>query len=112
METFDTTNMSEEQFIEKAVEAIGELKKTAKKTLTKESFIKVFRYTGDFAKMKGKELKAKAQDKRCEYFGKDHEKYLKTLKDNIADEEKAYEAASQVFFNKLNISPHCFEQSQ
>lgn len=52
--------VSEEEFVERAVEAIGSLKKTANKTLDKESFIKVFRYTGDFAKMKGRELKAKA----------------------------------------------------
>lgn len=52
--------VSEEEFVELAVEAIGKLNKTANKTLDKDSFIKVFRYTGDFAKMKGRELKAKA----------------------------------------------------
>jgi len=54
------TDVSEEEFVVRAVEAIGELKKTPQKTLDKESFIKVFRYTGDFAKMKGRDLKAKA----------------------------------------------------
>jgi hypothetical protein len=50
-------DLSEEDFVVAAVKAIGELKKTPKKTLDKESFIKVFRYTGDFAKLKGRELK-------------------------------------------------------
>jgi hypothetical protein len=55
-----TTGISEEEFLEKAVEAIGQVKKTDKKTLNKESFIKVFKYTGDFAKLKNKELKRQA----------------------------------------------------
>jgi hypothetical protein len=75
-EVIPTEGISEEEFIGRAVEAIGELKKTAKKTLDKDSFIKVFRYTGDFAKMKGRELKKVAQEKRCEHFNKDHTKYL------------------------------------
>lgn len=82
-EVIPTEGISEEEFIGRAVEAIGELKKTAKKTLDKDSFIKVFRYTGDFAKMKGRELKKVAQEKRCEHFNKDHTKYLQTLKANI-----------------------------
>lgn len=60
MEAIKTDGLSEEQFMEKAIAAIGPLKKTAKKTLTKESFVKVFRYTGDFAKMKGRDLKRQA----------------------------------------------------
>ena len=39
------------------IETIEDLKKTSKNTLTKESLIEVFRYTGDFAKMKGRDLK-------------------------------------------------------
>lgn len=38
--------------------------------------------------------------------------YLDTLKANIADEEKAYEASSQIMFDKLCISPEMFERSQ
>lgn len=52
-----TDGLSEEQFVEKAIEAIGTLKKTSHKTLEKESFIKVFKYTGDFAKLKNREMK-------------------------------------------------------
>lgn len=76
MVAIDSSTMSEDQFVVKAIDVIGDLKKTPKNTLTKESFIKVFRYTGDFAKMKGRELKKKAQEERCEFFGKDHDKYL------------------------------------
>ena len=43
--------------MEKATEAIGPIKKTNKKTLEKDSFVKIFKYTGDFAKLKNKELK-------------------------------------------------------
>lgn len=82
-EAIPTENISEEEFISKAVAAIGELKKTPKKTLDKDSFIKVFRYTGDFAKMKGRELKKKAQEKRTAHFNKDHKAYLETLKNSI-----------------------------
>ena len=43
--------------MEKAIVAIGQIKKTARKTLDKDSFIKVFKYAGDFAKLKNKEVK-------------------------------------------------------
>ena len=56
----DTKGLSDAEFLEKAVEAIGPLKKTARKTLEKDCFIKVFKYTGEFAKMKCADLKAKA----------------------------------------------------
>jgi len=44
--------------------------------LEKDSFIKVFKYTGDFAKLKNKEIKKNAQAKRAEHFLKDHKQYL------------------------------------
>lgn len=102
------TDIPEEEFLEKALEAIGDIKKTDKKTLNKESFIKVFKYTGDFAKLKNRDLKVKAQQKRCEFFEKDSQAYLKALKENISDEEKAYEASSTVMFEKLCITQECF----
>lgn len=52
--------MSENDFIKKAVELIGPIKKTPNKTLSKESFIKVFKYSGDFAKLRAKDMKHKA----------------------------------------------------
>jgi len=52
---------TEEEYLEQAIAHIGEVKKTARKTLEKETFIKVFKYTGDFAKLKNKTLKAAAQ---------------------------------------------------
>ena len=57
------------------MKAIGPLKKTAKKTLEKESFIKVFKYMGDFAKLKNRDMKQVAQAKRCEVF-EEPKKYL------------------------------------
>jgi len=62
--------------------------------------------------MKGRDLKKKAQEKRCEFFGKDHDKYLTQLKSAIQDEEKAYESASNIMFQKLEITPEMFERSQ
>ena len=55
-----TEGISEEEFLEKAIAAIGPVKKTNRKTLDKDSFIKVFKYTGDFAKLKNKEMKKNA----------------------------------------------------
>lgn len=46
------SDVSEEEFLAQAIEAIGPLKKTGRNTLLKESFIKVLKYTGDLAKMK------------------------------------------------------------
>jgi len=50
--TIDTTDLDEEGFLKAACEAIGTVTKTPQKTLDKESFIKVFKYTGEFAKFK------------------------------------------------------------
>ena len=61
-------NISEEEYLEKAVELIGDLKKNANKTLQKDSFIKIFKYAGDFAKLRNKNTKSKMQEERCEFF--------------------------------------------
>ena len=44
--------LTEEQFVDKACELIGEVKKNDNKTLHKDTFIRIFKYTGDFAKMR------------------------------------------------------------
>jgi len=104
-------DLSEDEYLVKACEAIGEVKKTQRKTLEKDTFIKVFKYTGDFAKLKNKDLKAKAQETRSEFFEIDHKKYLDSLKTTIGEEEKSYESASQLMFDRLCISQACFEKS-
>lgn len=53
----DTTDLDEEGFLKAAVDAIGTITKAADKTLDKETFVKVFKYTGDFAKFKNQALK-------------------------------------------------------
>jgi len=94
-----------------AVDRIGTINKTKNKTLAKDSFIKIFKFTGEFAKLKSKDIKDKGQEKRIEYFQKDAKKYLEALKDVINEEEKAYETSSQIMFEKLCITPECFERS-
>jgi len=94
LETIDTTGLDEEGFLKAAVEAIGDVKKTSQNTLEKDTFIKVFKYTGDFAKFKNSAMKKDAQTKRCEHFGGDAQAYLASLKANIQEEEKAYESSS------------------
>ena len=79
IDEIDITNMTEEEFLEKCVDAIGEVKKNENKTLAKDTFIRIFKYTGDFAKLRSKGIKAKAQEARAEHFGEDHKKYLEAL---------------------------------
>ena len=112
IEEIDITNMTEEEFLEKAIENIGEVKKNENKTLHKDTFIRIFKYTGDFAKLRSKGIKAKAQEERSVHFGEDHKKYLEALQKTVQEEEKAYEASSQVIFDKLCITPENFERSQ
>ena len=112
VEHIDLEGITEEEFLTKAVEKIGTIQKTPQKTLTKDCFIKIFKYTGDFAKLKSRDAKAKAQEIRCKEFGKDPRKYLDALKATVAEEEKAYESSSQEMFDKLCISPEFFERSQ
>jgi len=59
MPSIDMT-LPEEEFLDKVVEAIGPLEKTDRKTLKKDSFIKVFKYMGDYNKLKTRDLKKKA----------------------------------------------------
>lgn len=51
------TNLKEDEFLEETVKAIGEIKKTPKKLLEKETFVRVFKYVGDFAKYRSKSHK-------------------------------------------------------
>ncbi len=111
IENIDLENITEEEFLNKAVEKILPIQKTAHKTLAKETFIKIFKYTGDFAKIKSRDVKAKAQEKRCSEFGKDARKYLEALKATVAEEEQAYEKSSVEMFDKLCITPEMFERS-
>lgn len=112
VENIDTENTTEEEYLALAVEKILPVQKTANKTLSKDSFIKIFKYTGDYAKIKSREMKTKAQEKRAEQFGKDPKKYLDALKATVSEEEQAYERASSEMFEKLCISPEMFERSQ
>jgi len=60
----DLAEITEEEFVERAVAEIGEIKKNENKTLQKDSFIKIFKYAGDFAKLRSKGIKAAAQEER------------------------------------------------
>lgn len=112
IEDIDIANMTEEEFVEKVHVLVGEVKKNDNKTLQKDTFIKIFKYTGDFAKLRSKDVKAKAQEERSVHFGIDHKKYLEALQKTVAQEEKVYEASSQIIFDKLNITQANFERSQ
>lgn len=112
VEEIDLTSVTEEEFIEKVLKAVGEIKKNENKTLSKDSFIKIFKYTGDFAKLRSKGMKAKAQEERIAHFNADHQEYLKALQATVQQEEKAYEASSAIIFEKLCITQENFERSQ
>lgn len=112
VEDIDLTNITDAEFVKQAKEKIGEVQKNDKKLLVKDTFIKIFKYAGDYAKIKSKEIKAAAQTKRCEHFGTDHKKYLAALQATVQEEEKAYEASSVALFDELSISPEMFERSQ
>jgi hypothetical protein len=80
-------------------------------TLSKDSFIKIFKYAGDFAKLRSKDIKQAAQVERCKYFEIDNKAYLVALTATVQEEEKAYESASNALFDKLSISAENFERS-
>lgn len=83
IEEIDISSMSEEAFVEKAIELIGEVKKNENKTLHKDTFIKIFKYTGDFAKLRSKDIKQKAQEERAVHFNADHKLYLEALQKTV-----------------------------
>ena len=86
LEDIDITSVTEEEFLEKAIQLIGEVKKE-NKILSKDSFMKIFKYTGDFAKIRSQDIKARAQSDRCSHFEEDHKKYLEALKQTVIEEE-------------------------
>jgi hypothetical protein len=112
IEEIDISDITEEAFVEQVVQKIGDVKKNENKTLHKDTFIKIFKYTGDFAKLRSKDIKKKAQEERVSHFDKDHKQYLEALQKTVQEEEKAYEASSQIIFDKLCITPENFERSQ
>ena len=112
VEEIDYKDMTEEQFLEKAKELIGELQKDDKKLLKKDSFIKIFKYSGDYSKMRQKGMKQEAQDKRMEHFDVDFKKYMEVLQKCADEEKKAYDDSFNIMFDKLCISQENFERSQ
>jgi hypothetical protein len=112
MDQIDIDTLTDDEFLNKAVEKIGEVKKTKNKTLTKDTFVKIFRMTGEYAKHKTKDIKKQAQISRIEHFGTDSKKYLAALKQGIQDEESTYQRTSEELFEKLCITPECFERTQ
>lgn len=80
--------------------------------MSKDNFIQIFKYTGDFAKLRSKKIKQVAQDERLTHFNKDHKLYLEALKKTVNEEEKAYEQGAQIIFDKLKISKEDFDRSQ
>jgi hypothetical protein len=62
VDEIDVQNITEEEFVEKACGFIGEIKKNESnnKILSKDCFIKIFKYTGDFAKLRSQSLKKSA----------------------------------------------------
>jgi biotin synthase-related radical SAM superfamily protein len=113
VEEIDVANITEEEFVEKACAAVGEVKKNEanNKVLHKDTFIKIFKYTGDFAKLRSATMKKTAQEDRCTFFNIDHKKYHEALQKTIQEEERAYEKSSEILFEKLSISPEMFERS-
>ena len=94
IDDIDISNITEEDFLKQAIEKIGAVKKNDNKTLHKDTFIKIFKYTGDFAKLRSKGIKQKSQEERAAHFDSDHKKYLEALQKTVQEEEKAYEASS------------------
>lgn len=86
--------------------------KKSGKNLHKDTFIKIFHYTGDYAKFKTAEVKKQAQEKRLVQFRKDAQRYLEEMKNTVAEEEKVYEQASKEIFDAISITPEMFERSQ
>jgi len=57
MKELDLAGFSDEEFLKAVSEEMLPLKKNPNGTLQKESFIKVFKYCGDYAKLKTKDAK-------------------------------------------------------
>ena len=58
--TISLVEMSDSDYLNKSAQIIGPVKKIQHNLLAKDTFIRVFKYTGDFAKLKSADLKRKA----------------------------------------------------
>jgi hypothetical protein len=52
IDEISSENVSEEEYLNKVVAAIGEVKENENGRLSKDMFIRIFKYTGDFGKMR------------------------------------------------------------
>jgi len=57
VEDIDLSNITDAEFVAAAKEKVGEIVKNEKKLLVKDTFIKIFKYAGDYAKLKSKDIK-------------------------------------------------------
>ena len=64
----EATDLDDEGFLKAIIDAIGTVRKTAKQTLYKDSFFKLFKYMNEYAKFKSDKMKKIAQQRRCEHF--------------------------------------------
>ena len=67
-EDIDSTGMTEDQYMAKAIELIGTIEKNDNKTFKKDTVIKMFKYCGDFSNFRQGDLKQESQDKRVAFF--------------------------------------------
>lgn len=112
-EDIDPTGLTEETFMAKAIELIGEVEKNENKTFKKDTVIKMFKYCGDFSNFRQGDLKQQSQNKRVDFFEKkDWKAYFKSLTDSAEEEKKLYDASFNMMFDKLNVTQANFERSQ
>lgn len=113
VEDIDPTGLTEDQFMAKAIEKIGEIEKNENKTFKKDTVIRMFKYCGDFSNFRQGDMKQQAQEKRVEFFNnKQWRDYIKSLQESADAEKKLYDESFVMMFDKLNITQANFERSQ
>ena len=79
-----------------------------KNMLSKDCFVKIFKYIGDYARLK----KGNPQLQRTTEFGKDAKKYLEMVKQSVVEEDRTYDRCANELLERLQIAPDVLERSQ
>ena len=80
--------------------------------LERSTMVQLLKFIGDFAKTKNEEISKQAQQSRLEFYGKDDQMYINTIKQTLITEEQNYNYCTKAILFRAKISEDTFVKSE
>ena len=96
----------EEKFLEHKLKNF-EYNVTDKGVLDKKSMSNLMKVIGEFAEFRSKELIPISQEKRMQYYMKEHQKYVMACHGTLLKEEDNFNYSSAAVLHKVKINKTC-----